>query len=312
MLLEPLQIHDTLEQKIWSDKSLKEEVQEKLMQIANDFFDDLGLDGADVVGVTFTGSLANYNWTKYSDIDLHILADFDKIDENYDLVREYFSAKTSNWNKNHDIFIFGYQVELYVQHIGEEHHSTGIYSVDKNEWIAEPSIEKPEVDKLLIQKKFESFSDMIDRVEDIFDDHDYENAHEFSIKLAKKIRKYRQSGLEDKGEYSTENLVFKLLRNSGNIKTLYSVRNRSYDKMMSLGGDYEKKFKIFINKDEIEDKPGFDKLDEIEKFQRRVRRRHGRAKKWFLGYGKQKAGRAYPGKPSYRRGKSAPAGFGGT
>ena len=80
---------------------------------------------------------------------------------------------------------------------------------------------------------------------------------------------------------------------------------------MSLDGEFTKKFNIFIDQDILEKKKGFHRLDEIEKFQKRVRKRHKRAKKWFLSIGKQKPGSAYPKKPSYKRSKSAPPGFGG-
>ena len=37
-----------------------------------------------------TGSLANYNWSSFSDVDLHIIVDFSQIDENYELVKGFF------------------------------------------------------------------------------------------------------------------------------------------------------------------------------------------------------------------------------
>jgi predicted nucleotidyltransferase len=309
-----LTINETLEPAFWQNDRLKEEIKQNLVAIAVDFFDNLGF-GEDFEGqiedITFTGSLANFNWTKHSDIDIHLIVDFSKIDENYDLVREYFSAKTSNWNKMHEIKIFGYEVEVYVQDSNEEHISSGVYSIMDDEWLIEPVRKEPDVDASMVMRKVNSFSDMVERAEDLYDDKNFQDAHAFSIKLAKKIKKFRQSGLEERGEYSFENLAFKYLRNNGIIKSLFDVRNKSYDKMMSLGGDYTKKFKIFIDQEALEEKRGFHRLDEIEKFQRKVRRRHKRAKKWFLGKGKQNPGSSYPNKPSYKRSKSAPAGFGG-
>ena len=309
-----LTINDTLEPQVWKNGRLDETIKQNLIAIAVDFFDELGFGDefeGQIEDVTFTGSLANFNWTKHSDIDLHLIVDFSKIDENYDLVREYFSAKTSNWNKMHEIKIFGYEVEIYVQDSGEEHISSGVYSVMNDEWLVEPVKEEPEIDAEMVMRKASSFSDMVERVEDLYESKDYQNAHIFSIKLAKKIKKFRQSGLEERGEYSFENLAFKYLRNNGIIKNLFDIRNKSYDKMMSLDGEFTKKFNIFIDQDTLEEKKGFHRLDEIEKFQRRVRRRHKRAKKWFLGKGKQNPGSAYPNKPNYRRSKSAPPGFGG-
>jgi hypothetical protein len=310
-----LTIHDRLNPKFWSGmhgERLSPEVSDNLKAVVQDFFSDLKLEGADLEDITLTGSLANYNYTKFSDIDLHLLVDFSKIDENTELVREYFNAKTSNWNKKHNITVFGYEIELYVQDINEDHHSTGIYSLMNEKWIAQPNRVEPKIDEKMIKRKANSFVDMIERAEDIYDEKKYLDAHNFAKKLVKKIKKFRQSGLEDKGEYSYENLTFKYLRNKEHMKLLFDLRDKSYDKNMSLEGEFDKKFKIFINMGEIEEKTGFHRLDEIEKFQKRVKSRHKRHKRHLLGLGKQKAGSSFPKKPNYKRGKSSPPGFGGS
>ena len=85
---EILRINNSLKSTFWRDGSLDPAVSQKLLEIATNFFEDLGLEGGSLEDVTFTGSLANYNWTKYSDVDLHLLVDFSKIDDNNELVRE--------------------------------------------------------------------------------------------------------------------------------------------------------------------------------------------------------------------------------
>ena len=304
-------INDSLQSKLWSNKVLDSTVSNKLFEIATEFFASLKV-GASLEDVTFTGSLANYNWTKYSDIDLHLLVDFSEVDANTELVKEFFNAKTALWNKTHSVFVRGHEVELYVQDISEDHHSTGVYSIENNDWIAEPVRIQPKVNTDMVKRKIKSFIDMIDRVEDVYDDKDYEKAHAEASKLARKIKKFRQSGLEDEGEYSNENLAFKYLRNKGHIKTLYDTRNKSYDKMMSIEGDYEKKFKIFVSQDKINDSDGFNKLEEEEKFQKRVKKRHFRMKRRLISLGKQRNVPPDSRRPKDKRGKSAPAGFGGT
>ena len=181
-----------------------------------------------------------------------------------------------------------------------------------DEWINKPNRVEPEVNEDLVKRKIRSFIDMIERTEDKFEMHKYEKSNTEAEKLIKKIKKFRQSGLEEKGEYSYENLTFKYLRSHGHIKTLFDIRDQSYDKMRSMNGKYAKKFKIFVKNDEISEKTGFHRLDEMEKFQKRVKRRHKRMKRRLIGHGKQKPGVAYPKKPSYKRSKSAPAGAGGT
>jgi len=306
-----LTINDTLQPDFWLDNVLNDEISAKLVEVATNFINELKLEGVDTEDITFTGSLANYNWTKYSDIDVHLLVDFSKIDDNTELVREYFNAKTGLWNKMHNILIKNYEIEIYVQDINEEHHSTGVYSITNSEWIAEPVRIEPTVNTDMVKRKIKSFIDMIERVEDQYDDKKFEDAYESAISLAGKIKKFRKAGLEDKGEYSNENLAFKYLRNKEFIKTLYDVRNQSYDKMMSLDGDYAKKFDIFMSQDKVAPSKGFDKLQEEEKYQRLVKKRHSRHKRGLIGLGKQKNTPPFSKKPSYKRGKSAPAGYGG-
>ena len=97
-----LTIHDRLNPKFWAGDQLKNKVLINLRSVAQDFFDGLHLDVA-FDDITLTGSNANFNYTKFSDIDVHILVDFKKIDENEDLVKEFFNGKTSNWNSKHKI-----------------------------------------------------------------------------------------------------------------------------------------------------------------------------------------------------------------
>ena len=152
-----------------------------LLAIGYDFFDNLGLD-VDVEDFTFTGSLANYNYTKYSDLDLHLLVDFKKIDENLDLVKEYFRARTSLWNQKHKILIKNYEVEIYVQDVDEEHHSTGVYSIKNDKWIAnpwKPGQKIPKYDKSVIKKKINAFIGQIEDAKNLFDDKKFKKSYDF-------------------------------------------------------------------------------------------------------------------------------------
>ena len=128
--LSSLDAKDDLNPKFWSNMALHPTILSRLMLIANDFFSDLVLidEGVNIEDITITGSLANYNWSDYSDIDLHLLVDFTKIDENVDLVREFFHGKVFRWNNTHDIEILGHICALYrsfCPHIGHLHAQFG-------------------------------------------------------------------------------------------------------------------------------------------------------------------------------------------
>ena len=94
-----LMIKDKLNEKLWENGQLKEEVALKLMEIAQDFYESLqdeikGLPNFE--DVTFTGSLASYNYHNLSDIDLHLRVDFEKITES---VTEFNSFNSNPYDQ---------------------------------------------------------------------------------------------------------------------------------------------------------------------------------------------------------------------
>ena len=176
-----------------------------------------------------TGSLANYNWSRFSDVDLHIVTDFDKIDENTEILRKLFRAVTTIWNDNHDIKINDHEVELYIEDENEEHVSSGLYSVLKDEWISKPSKENFTIDIAAVKRKAENMQERINLIQDAVEEGDYQEAYDMSEKLKKKIRDMRSSGLSEGGEYSTKNLAFKVLRREGELDRLSKLKHRAYD-----------------------------------------------------------------------------------
>ena len=232
------EIQDTLQPDIWeSEEKLNQEISARLYEIAKEFFKSLDLDWVTIVDITITGSIANYTWSKYSDIDLHIIIDYKEVDENQELVQNYLRRASSLWNKNHDIFIKGFEVEVYVQDSNEPHYSTGVYSVKYDRWDTEPSRVDPKIDYENVQKKAALLMDKIDEVYDVFKEGSYEEALDQADSVRNKIRKFRQSGLETGGAFSVENLAFKLLRRTDYLERLSSLRIQSYDKSMSINGE---------------------------------------------------------------------------
>lgn len=225
--------HDTLEKKIWEDElTLDKEVLDSLLLIVENFIDSLPVEIKDY-DVVLTGSIANYNWSKYSDIDLHIQTEFSKIDEDEELVRSYFNSVTAMWNLRHAIKIKGYEVEIYVENMGEEHVSSGVYSLVSEQWIVQPVKEQShEIDVKAVKKKAQSIASQIKEVDKI---KDPKEALELSDRIKEKIRRMRKSGLQTrKGQYSTGNIAFKVLRRSGDLEKLSMIKDRSYDELFSI------------------------------------------------------------------------------
>jgi len=232
------EVQEELNPDVWDeDGIIDEEIGDRLYEIAKQFFAKLELEWVNIEDVIFTGSLANYTWSIYSDIDLHILIDYSKVDENLDLVKDYLRKSSVLWNKSHDIRIKGFEVELYVQDSNELHYSGGVYSIKNNKWLEIPSYKKVAIDYENVKKKAARLMDDIDEALDLFLVHNYEEALKESVRIRNKIRKFRQSGLEKGGIFSVENLAFKALRRNGYLQKLSSLRIMSYDKTMSINGE---------------------------------------------------------------------------
>jgi hypothetical protein len=303
-----------LQPDIWDGEAIEDDISDRLVEIVNDFMEFCGFTSKDYRDITLTGSLANYNWSQFSDVDLHIIVDLASVDENKELVQEFFNAKRSLWNRTHDIDIHGFEVEVYVQDEGEPHVSTGVYSVLNDTWITKPEPSDPKIDFEGVKSKASMIMDEIDRVWDLFEDKKYEESLNYIEKLKEKIKNMRKTGLEREGQYSNENLAFKILRRNGSMGELLDLRTTVYDKMMSIDKNFVSKLKIFVDASENDNKKGFDSLQEIEKFQKRVQSKHKRLKSKLIGKGNQNpgcGGSPYTNKPNKGRAKSAPPGAGG-
>jgi len=236
-VLDSFELQSELNPAAFSGDKMIPEIRERLMEIAQDFLDGIEFK-MDVEDITLTGSLANYNWSKYSDFDLHILVDFAAIDADADLVKEYFQNLKAVWNIRHNIFLKGYEVEVYVQNTNEDHMSSGVYSVQNDEWVLKPEKEETErdpVDKQNIEKKADDIIFQIDRAEKLFADGKLDDALDAIDRLKQKVRNLRKTGLsKDDGVYSVENLAFKTLRRSMELERLSTLKNKAYDRQMSI------------------------------------------------------------------------------
>jgi hypothetical protein len=222
-------LKDELNPKIWDGQELKADVREQLLTIAQDFYNTTDLK-AKIKDVILTGSLANYNWSeKYSDYDLHILIDFKEVNEDEELVKKFVDAVKNIWNKEYDITIEGYEVEVYIQDVKELHRSSGVYSILNNRWNVEPVKAEFEPDELEIREKAKTVMMLVDDLEDDVDKDEYDEFIKKIKKVWDKVKRYRKSGLESEGgEFSTGNLVFKLLRRNGYIGKILDMRKKSY------------------------------------------------------------------------------------
>jgi predicted nucleotidyltransferase len=231
-ILDSFSVKETLNPKVWenpddpSSATMVPKVRKALMKIAEEFIDYLGED-VFVEDVVLTGSLANFNWSEFSDFDLHVHVELQQYEEDAELYKELYNLKKQIFNDKHDIKIYGYDVELYAQDTEETHYSSGVYSIMNNEWISEPSKMENKVDQEVLKHKIKTWTD---KIESAVEDGDNDKLDTLKTKL----KEYRNSGLEKDGELSYENLVFKFLRRSGHIQKLFDTLNKTLDKELSV------------------------------------------------------------------------------
>lgn len=223
-LSDAVRFHDRLNPSLWTDgEKLQPQVRESLLRIARDFQEFLGVEDLDLEDITISGSNAAYSYTPTSDIDLHLVVKMPD-DEIY---QELFDAKKYQYNDQHDIKIRDQEVELYVQAHDEPHISQGIYSVLNDQWVRVPSRRRARVDDSCVKAKFQDLTKRIDTVIKV------PNPRVLK-KLWDKIKAMRKTGLAKHGEFGCENLVFKLLRNSGALTKLQHARNEIHDQELGL------------------------------------------------------------------------------
>ena len=231
-----------LNPKVWVNNSMNSRVRLRLLDIADDFIDTLKVDWVKPKDIILTGSLANYNWSQYSDFDLHIILDFNKVDNRVEFVKDYFDTKKNEWNNSHEnLTIYGFPVEIYVQDINELHTASGIYSLEKNKWLKIPeknSIKAIKLDKFFIKEKAIKFMRIINSLQhEVENEIDEQHLSEVSKKVKRvfdKIKGIRKTSLKKAGENSPGNIIYKVLRRNGYISTLLELKAKTYDKLKSI------------------------------------------------------------------------------
>jgi len=219
--------NNTLNPNIWNDdKTIKSDVRDALLKVAQDFYAESELT-APIQDIYILGSAANYNWGPGSDIDVHVLIDFKKIAMEHDLVKKMVDSIKANWNKNHNIQIKNHRVELYIQDVTETNRALGVYSILNNKWVKMPQKLTLNLDKNAIQQKY---TDMTLQIKNAIRSNNLEDLK----RVLKAAYDMREFGLSKGGEFSTENIVFKLLRNRGHLDNLKASVNKVYDMKLSL------------------------------------------------------------------------------
>lgn len=249
VLIEAVEKHNTLNSKLFTkEEMLKDRVKDKMLEIVDEFLADLKEQDIKIKvdDILLIGSNASYNYTKDSDIDLHILADAKGVEYSTEVAAALYSAYRSLFNKNLDIKLFDIPLEIFVETEDSARVSNGVYSVKKNKWVKKPVQEDiPEYDTKALDELVDKWeTDCKDLIDDI--KADKLDDEKKVVKMLENIyEKLRKKGIS-KGEYSIENLAFKELRNKGYLDQLKDFRNELVSKRLSLEEKLDRQTRVDV------------------------------------------------------------------
>lgn len=236
-LTEAVEKHETLNNKLFTkEELLKDKVRDKMLEIVDEFVTDLKEQDIKIKieDIILIGSNASYNYTKDSDIDLHILADTKGVKYTTEVANALYSAYRSLFNKQLDIKLFDIPLELFVETEDSPRVSNGVYSVKKNKWVKKPVHEDiPDYDKEALDKLVNIWEIKCKALIDDIEADKLKDEKKVVKLLADIYNKLRKKGIA-KGEYSIENLTFKELRNKGYLDKFKTYRNELVSKRLSL------------------------------------------------------------------------------
>ena len=219
-------VHDQLNPTFWNGEKLKPEVRSHLLKVAKAWADFVDVKKSKIVDILRLGGNAGYNYTKYSDLDLHLVVDNGSCP---DVLSDYYQAKKQLWTLTHEVKVYGHDVEPYVEEPGKKRRkSQGVFSLKSNKWLIKPEQFSGDLDEDLLSTKVRDMMNKIDRT------IRYANNEKALESLLKKLRDMRNSALDKGGEFAFENLVFKELRNKGYIDKLADHILKLQDKTLTL------------------------------------------------------------------------------
>lgn len=224
MIKENLQLHNELNPIIWENNELKQSVKDKIIDIVNQFEDDIDYP-IDIADIRIVGSNASYNYTEHSDLDVHIIVNMELMDMSPDAAQIFFNLAKTNFNNRYEISIKGINVEVYVEDINSTAITNGIYSIYQDRWVKFPK--KLEVPNINIDKEIIIFTNRINSVIS-------QNNIDKVKNLINDLYIMRKDSLDTAGEFGKGNQLFKELRNQGLLDKLKEKLTELKSKELSL------------------------------------------------------------------------------
>jgi predicted nucleotidyltransferase len=213
---------------LWdSAQRLDPKIRLNLLQLARDFYEKTKFS-APIIDVYLMGSMSNYNWTANSDVDVHIIINYQHLKMPIETAEKSVKIASTQWNFEHNVFIKGHKVEMNIQNSTEKKlYVMGIYSLMRDQWVRKPFKIPPHINRDILKFQYKVMKDYI--LNAIASKN-----QEKMMAVKKYLDAYRQYGLDTNGELSYENIIFKILRSRGIIKQLKDSIIAVYDQKMSV------------------------------------------------------------------------------
>lgn len=217
-------IQDELNPVLWSNNKLRPDIKEKIMELVTEFNSTLDIP-LTILDINIVGSNASYNYTDKSDVDVHIVTNFEEYGYPKEFIEAAMNSFKTNFNNKYDVNYGGYNVEIYVEDVRSSPNSNGIYSVVRDEWIKEPTKLQPiDID---LEPEYSLF---VDRINQIL----YDGTEEDIVRVIDDLYLLRRNSLVLDGEFGKGNLIFKTIRNDGLLDDLKERRVELASKELSI------------------------------------------------------------------------------
>lgn len=206
-------LNDKLNPAIWnSDNTLKEGVKEAIEKIVDQFVEDLPVP-MEIVDIIIVGSNASFNYTQYSDIDIHIVANNEVLPYDSKMLTLLYNAAKNKFNREYSMTIKGLPVEISIEDINTSCCSNGVYSVSNSEWVKFP---KPINATMYDMTTTEAYRKLCAKIENILSNPTSSDIRE----MINHLYIIRKNSIMIDGEYGKGNLLFKEIRNNGMLQKL--------------------------------------------------------------------------------------------
>jgi predicted nucleotidyltransferase len=222
-----IEFRDKLNPKLWDDWNLNKDAEKHLKYVADRFVEWLEIP-IDVKDIWIVGSMASFNYSDTSDIDLHIYVDLSKFKDKK-TIKDLLETKTKLFKKLFPIKLFGIPIELTIEDDSNRAESPGIYSIKSGEWIKKPKkvdedeVDTDDADKISGMWKKRIKAALQNKSLDSDDLNDLKDA----------IKDQRRKALRKDGEFSDGNIAFKDLRKTGYIDKIKDVRDAKFKKELT-------------------------------------------------------------------------------